>query len=174
MIGLNIYLCIVSSDQTMIQRIQTLYLALAFIALVLLFFIPLATFISEMAYLKLYLTGLINPTPDGAVPFPLTYFLPQVIAAVAIAILSITSVFLYKNRAKQMQFINISVMLNILLILAIMFVYIPLIERKTGIKPDFASGVGIYLPVVSLMFLVLANRAIKRDDRLVRSADRLR
>jgi uncharacterized oligopeptide transporter (OPT) family protein len=65
-------------------------------------------------------------------------------------------------------------MLNIAFILAVLFIYIPLVERKTGIKPDYAGGIGIYLPIVSLMFLVLANRAIKRDEKLVRSSDRLR
>ncbi|HNW54095.1 MAG TPA: DUF4293 family protein [Bacteroidales bacterium] len=32
----------------------------------------------------------------------------------------------------------------------------------------------MYLPLVALVFQVMANRAIKRDDKLVRSADRLR
>ena len=36
------------------------------------------------------------------------------------------------------------------------------------------KGVGIFLPVISIVFLVLANRAIKKDEDLVKSVDRLR
>ena len=158
----------------MIQRIQTIYLSLAIIALALLCFFPMASFFSEMAYLKFYLTGVKNMAPDGAVPMSIAYVSPLFLGALVIAILAGMTISLYKNRSKQIQLTNIAVMLNILFILAVLFVYIPLIERRTGIKPDYASSIGIYLPIVSLMFLVLANRAIKRDEKLVRSSDRLR
>jgi len=158
----------------MIQRIQTVYLSLAIIAMALLCFFPLATFFSEMAYLKFYITGVKNMAPDGAVPMSIAYVSPLFLGALVIAILAGMTISLYKKRPKQIQLTNIAVMLNILFILAVLFVYIPLIERRTGIKPDYASSIGIYLPIVSLMFLVLANRAIKRDEKLVRSSDRLR
>jgi hypothetical protein len=158
----------------MIQRIQTVYLAFAIVALALLFFFPMATFFSDLAYLKFYLTGIRNTAPGGEIPFGISYVIPLLIAVAVIAVLAGMSISLFKNRLKQIQLTNIAVMINILFILAVLFVYVPLIERKTGIKPDFANGIGIYLPTVSLMFLVLANRAIKRDEKLVRASDRLR
>ena len=167
------YICVFKFT-SMIQRIQTIYLSLAIIALALLCFFPMASFFSEMAYLKFYLTGVKNMAPDGAVPMSIAYVSPLFLGALVIAILAGMTISLYKNRSKQIQLTNIAVMLNILFILAVLFVYIPLIERRTGIKPDYASSIGIYLPIVSLMFLVLANRAIKRDEKLVRSSDRLR
>ena len=36
------------------------------------------------------------------------------------------------------------------------------------------KGIGIFLPVVSIVFLALANKAIKKDEDLVKSVDRLR
>ncbi|OSS38566.1 hypothetical protein C723_2549 [Christiangramia flava JLT2011] len=36
------------------------------------------------------------------------------------------------------------------------------------------KGIGMFLPIVSIVFLVLANKAIKRDEDLVKSVDRLR
>ena len=158
----------------MIQRIQTVYLSLAIIALSLLYFFPMAYFYSEKSCLRFYLTGVKNMAPDGAVPLSMGYISPLILCVLVIAILAGIAIAGYKNRPKQIQFTNIAVMLNILFILAIMFIYIPLIERRTGIKPDYASGMGIYLPIVSLMFLVLANRAIRRDEKLVRSSERLR
>lgn len=36
------------------------------------------------------------------------------------------------------------------------------------------KGIGMLLPIVSIVLLVLANRAIKKDEDLVKSVDRLR
>jgi hypothetical protein len=35
-------------------------------------------------------------------------------------------------------------------------------------------GVGLILPLLSIVCLFLANKAIRKDDKLIRSADRLR
>ncbi|NVO20267.1 MAG: DUF4293 domain-containing protein [Bacteroidetes bacterium] len=157
----------------MIQRIQTIYLSLAIIALGILFFFPLASFLSDLSYLKFYITGVKNMAPGGDVPLSMMYVLPLVLLVIAVLFISVMSLLQYKNRPRQIKFTSIAVMLNILAILAILFVYVPIIERKTGVKPDYGY-LGIYLPVISLLFLVLANMAIKRDEKLVRSSDRLR
>jgi len=49
-----------------------------------------------------------------------------------------------------------------------------MIEKKINIIPNYLDSIGIYLPLIALVFMVMANRAIKRDEKLVRSADRLR
>ena len=36
------------------------------------------------------------------------------------------------------------------------------------------KGIGMFLPVVSIILLALANKAIKKDEDLVKSADRIR
>jgi hypothetical protein len=36
------------------------------------------------------------------------------------------------------------------------------------------KGIGMFLPIVAIVFLVLANKAIKKDEDLVKSVDRLR
>jgi hypothetical protein len=33
---------------------------------------------------------------------------------------------------------------------------------------------GMYIPLISLIFLVLASRAIRKDEELIKSSDRLR
>jgi predicted branched-subunit amino acid permease len=35
-------------------------------------------------------------------------------------------------------------------------------------------GIGIMLPSISILFIILAIRGIKKDERLIKSADRLR
>jgi len=158
----------------MIQRIQTVYLSLSIIAIALLFFFPIAYFYSELASLRFYITGIKNMVPSGGLPFPVWFAAPLMVADLAVMALAAVTISLYKDRPRQIKLTNIAVMLNILFVLALLFIYIPMIEKHTLIKADYAGTFGIYLPIISLMFLVLASRSIKRDEKLVRSSDRLR
>jgi hypothetical protein len=140
----------------------------------LLFVFPLAQFFSETGAYVFSVTGLKNMVPDGANAFIPMIFLPILIVAVGIALLSLFTIFQYKNRSFQVKLTNIGVLAAIALIMGIFFLYIPMIEKKINIIPDYSKAFGIYLPLVALVFMVMANRAIKRDEKLVRSADRLR
>ena len=48
------------------------------------------------------------------------------------------------------------------------------IFRLSGETVVSEKGIGMLIPVFSIVFLVLANRAIKKDEDLVKSVDRLR
>jgi len=158
----------------MIQRIQTVYLSLAIIALSLVFAFPLAQFFAENGAYVFSITGLKNMVPGEPPAFQPMVFLPIVIVIAGIALLDLFTIFQYKNRELQVKLTNIAVLFTIALIMGIFFLYIPMIEKKINIIPDYRKAYGIYLPLVALVFQVMANRAIKRDDKLVRSADRLR
>jgi len=158
----------------MIQRIQTVYLSLAIIALSLVFAFPLAQFFAENGAYVFSITGLKNMVPGEPAAFQPMVFLPIVIVIAGIALLDLFTIFQYKNRALQVKLTNVAVLVTIALIMAIFFLYIPMIEKKINIIPDYRKAYGIYLPLVALVFQVMASRAIKRDDKLVRSADRLR
>ncbi len=158
----------------MIQRIQTLYLALAFIAISLLFAFPLAQFFSETGTYVFSITGLKNMVPGEPDAFNSKVFLPLIVVAVGIALLALFSIFQYKKRTLQVKLTSGGVFSSIALIMGIFFLYIPFIEKKINIVPNYLDSIGIYLPLVALVFFVMANRAIKRDEKLVRSADRLR
>jgi hypothetical protein len=158
----------------MIQRIQTVYLSLAFIAIALLFAFPLAQFFAENGAYVFSITGLKNMVPGDPPAFNSLIFLPMIIVTVGIGLLTLYTIFQFKNRSFQVKLTNIGVLTAIVLIMGIFFLYIPMIEKKINIIPDYSKAFGIYLPLVALVFLVMANRAIKRDEKLVRSADRLR
>lgn len=158
----------------MIQRIQTLYLMLAAAALALIFAFPLAQFFSETGTYYLTAIGLKNMVPGGSALFNPLIFLPMPILIAVILMITIYAILQFKKRALQITLVNIAVLLTAVLIAGIFFLYIPMIEKKTAIIPDYSSSFGVYVPLVALVFLVLATHAIKRDDRLVRSADRLR
>jgi hypothetical protein len=158
----------------MIQRIQTLYLSLAFIAIALLFAFPLAQFFSETGAYIFSVKGLENMVPGDPNAFNPMIFLPLIIVVIGLALLNLFTIFQFKNRSFQIKLTNIGVLTGIALIMGIFFLYIPMIEKKINIVPDYSKAFGIYLPLVALVFMVMANRAIKRDEKLVRSADRLR
>jgi amino acid transporter len=158
----------------MIQRIQTLYLAFAIVAMALLFAFPFAQFFAENGAFVFSVTGLKNMVPGDPATFNPMIFLPIIIVAVGILLIDLFTIFQYKDRAFQVKLTNIVVLSTIALIMGIFFLYIPMIEKKINIIPDYRKSFGIYMPLVALVFQVMANRAIKRDDKLVRSADRLR
>jgi len=93
-----------------------------------------------------------------------------VILFVFSATLSIITLFSYKKRKKQFVLNRLNIILN--LILLGLFVYRLL--NLSGESEISEKGIGMFLPVISIVFLSLANRAVKKDEDLVKSADRLR
>lgn len=159
----------------MIQRIQTVYLFLASIFLLLMFCFPLAEFYHELngAY-KLWIFGLQNMVPGGDIIISRIAFMPLVTVIILIAALLIFTIFKYNNRKLQMQITNSMVFLTILVVMAIFLLYIPFIEKGVNISPTYTNSFSIFLPLLSLVFMILAIRGIRKDEKKVRSVDRLR
>jgi hypothetical protein len=137
----------------MIQRIQTIYLILALVTSgILPFIFPLWTW------------------SDGKV----FYFMENQLYAILFGLstsLSLMSILFYKKRQHQFVIGRLNIILN--LILLGLFVYRSLnLSGETVIVSE--KGIGMFLPIISIVFLVLANKAIKKDEDLVKSVDRLR
>ncbi len=88
----------------------------------------------------------------------------------ASAFLSLVTIFRYKNRKSQFVLGRLNIILNFILLG--LFVYQSL--NLSGEADVSEKGIGILLPIFSIVFLVLANKAIKKDEDLVKSVDRLR
>jgi hypothetical protein len=85
-------------------------------------------------------------------------------------VLSIVSIVSFKKRQRQFVLNRLNVISNFVLLGV--FVYRSLsISGETLVSE---KGIGVLLPIISIVFLVLANKAIKRDEDLVKSVDRLR
>jgi len=137
----------------MIQRIQTIYLLLAFVVTgILPFLFPLWTM------------------SDGTDYFFMQnqfYIILQGLST-TFTVLSIVS---YKKRQNQFVIGRLNIILN--LILLGLFVYRSLnVSGETVLVSE--KGIGMFLPIVAIVLLVLANKAIKKDEDLVKSVDRLR
>lgn len=137
----------------MIQRIQTLYLALVVvISGVLPFVFPLWK--NESGTEKIFfLEDFASITLFG-----LSFTL------------ALVTIFTYKKRQNQFVLNRLNIILN--LILLGLFVYRSL--TLSGEETASEKGIGIFLPIAAVVCLVLANRAIKKDEELVKSVDRLR
>ena len=151
----------------MIQRIQSIYLFLASALLGGSVFSPLATADGDTAALAA--TG-DNFFADGVYKMP---EFPGWIALLAFAVLCITAIFLYKNRSNQMRLtmgIFLGTIVLIVCVAALGYYYAQ--RLPAGSAAHLALG-SAFAPL-SLPFLWLAYRAIGKDEKLVRSADRLR
>ncbi len=94
--------------------------------------------------------------------------------AIAAAVVAVIETFRFRNRLTQMKL----GLLNTLILAALLgtsFYYAAYVanEMIPG-TADYTYHAGFYMPVVALLLNALANRFIKRDEDLVRSADRLR
>jgi len=136
----------------MIQRIQTIYLTISLLA---------------MGALYLWFPTVI--TQDGTVVLERSQLLVSglIFASMALAVISILS---FKKRQTQFVFNRINIILNFVLLGV--FVYKSL--SLSGETLVSEKGIGVFIPIISIVFLVLANKAIKKDEDLVKSVDRLR
>ena len=158
----------------MFQRIQTVFMFLAFVAGILVFFFPLASYLSDFYYYKLYIYQLKSMTPDAEKLFGSFFTVPLMIINILIIGIIGTAIFLYKNRPRQIQMLKMAFFLEIILIALIFFYNAPAIQRKIQVSPDYTGEIGIYLPLIALLFIFLANRFILKDEKLVKSSDRIR
>lgn len=136
----------------MIQRIQTIYLLLAAVV---------SGGLTFVFHLWTNFNDALVFAKDNALYFGLF---------IASAALSLLSIFLFKNRKSQFILGRINIILNFILLG--LFVYQSLnLSGETNVSE---KGIGIFLPIISIVLLALANKAIKKDEDLVKSVDRLR
>ncbi|MCD6089893.1 MAG: DUF4293 domain-containing protein [Bacteroidales bacterium] len=160
----------------MIQRIQSVYLALVAIASTLMLIpfekMPLADFYGETISFHFHSLYIENLIPGETSPFSMYFTWPLVAALVLITFFALISIFLYKNRAKQMLWIKINIFISIILLGGFFFGYINTLEGKLGVQAIYHMN--SFLPALILLFLVLAFRSVKKDEKFVKSMDRLR
>ncbi len=144
----------------MLQRIQTVYLIFAAVISGVVAFI--APFWNEANGEMILLLDLLQDgrTYDRAIPF----------LFILSAIGSFVAVFTYKNRTRQIIINRINIVINFLL-LGIIVYHLLTLPGEIDISE---KGIGVFIPLVVIVFLALANKATLKDDKLVKSVDRLR
>ncbi len=159
----------------MIQRIQSIYLLISSVLLSYLFFIPVAEYVTESNdVLNLFCYAFIDTKVDQQVMVTV----PIVILLVITILLSLVTIFLYKNRRLQIRISIYNIVLMFGLTGIIYYYY------KTGILQlineqniTISAQKMLYsslIPIFAAFFTYLAYKKILKDDALVKSIDRLR
>ena len=143
----------------MIQRIQSIWLLLASAA--------------SLASMKLAfysgnkLSDLQNPnSPKTFASIDGMYNIVMNINTVAIGLICLIAIFLFKNRKLQMQFSALAIILESFLILQY--------QMSVGGFLEGNYAVGAILQPLVMLLLLLAIRGINKDNKLIQESDRLR
>lgn len=149
----------------MIQRIQSLWLLIA-------------SLISALLMIDWY-TGYVYkadvPHGLGAI---VTYLriadhFPSLLIAVVMVALPLVTIFFFKNRKRQRSLSRIALLTSIAFI-AVSLMHIENFKNTSPMPRNGSYRAGIVVPVIVIVFLFMAINGIKKDEKLVKSMDRLR
>ena len=157
----------------MIQRIQSVFLLLLALAMLSLLALPLWHKTDPLTNQELTLTAFGYVSKGVSLPASVGPVWLIGSLAAASAALAIFEIFQYRNRLRQLLLGTV----NLLLITATLgaeYLFYSKGEQLLNIKLEGQLMMAFYLPTLALVLNLLANRFIRRDEQLVRSADRLR
>ncbi len=141
----------------MIQRIQSVYLLLAVVAGY------------EMISLPLYKATLVSGVETT---FLATESLLLFALSIVAGLLALVTIFLFKNRKLQLKLSVLGVFLSAGLIALVVYQF-----GTFGKTPDVAKtsyAWGSLLPIAMFILFILAWGNIRKDEKLIKSLDRLR
>ncbi len=145
----------------MIQRAQSIFLLIAAIAFALLFQFPFA--ISDIA----------NEGFLADKDFDVFDHIALMILSGLAAVLSLISIFLFKKRKMQIRMTYLGMIVGISVLItagAIFYEQAIIVFEQTAIH----QRLGLYLPIIGLVMGIFAIRFIRKDEKIVKSMDRLR
>ncbi len=143
----------------MIQRIQSIYLFIAsLVSGGLVFVFNLWSNLKE----QIFALDLLMRESFLLKVIPLLFLLS--------AVVSFLDIFLFKNRKLQFVIGRLIILINLFLLGLLIYVSLTLPGEISISK----KGIGMFLPILVVLLIVLANKAIKKDEDLVKSVDRLR
>lgn len=154
----------------MIQRIQSLYLIIAGVFVSVLFFVPVAVLSGKEGNLYLvYLSGVVSEGTSNRATIAESW--PLLIYASVVLIFLVSIIFLFRNRMLQIRLSYVA-LVNLLVLAALIFFYVWKSQNSLG--GIYSMKIYFSFTFVSAVFVYLAIRGIAKDDKLVKSIDRIR
>ena len=152
----------------MIQRVQSIWLLLASLTLFLLLLFPIVNKQVGGAEYSLLVTGLYQKV--NGVSTRITSYIPLFTSTIVIALLALINIFNFKNRSLQKTISTI-----IMILIAGLSFWVNIVAQQIpGGTTGASFGAGAFLPVLAIIWSFLAVRGIRKDEQLIKSADRLR
>ena len=94
------------------------------------------------------------------------------ILAVLLILMPLVTIFLYKNRSTQKNLIWLGILLDIVFVV---MMYFQVEDLKTAnLQSNITFKLGAIFPVLYIILLVMAYNGIRKDQKLIKSVDRLR
>jgi hypothetical protein len=153
----------------MIQRVQSLFMLISIFSIIATFFVPIGTMADEASIMQMTPYGVQEPESGLRLANNNYYFYAPLTVALVLTIRALLS---FKNRKSQILSLKFSFLL-FAATFVLMALYVNDVQGALqGMK--FALGVGFFLPLVAIALNWLAARAIKKDEELVKSVDRIR
>lgn len=118
--------------------------------------------------------------PSLTVPMPQLHTLsaanyyPLLVIAGFMTVLPLVAIFFFMDRKRQRQIATLSIIASAAFAVTLFIKIANINGSNPGIMSQQYGVLGALLPVVSIVFLILAVRGIKSDEKLIRSVDRLR
>lgn len=147
-----------------IQRIQSVYLLIAVILMAVFAFFPALTF--ELGGRE-FVYGALAAGKVGV-----THIDPlMLMLVILICLLAFIDIFLYKNLQRQMTVCFVDIIIGLAMLVAI-GIEAFIVSGKEGLTLTWQWYLA--LPILSIIFLMLAHKAMSRDKKMLRDSDRLR
>lgn len=157
----------------MIQRIQTVYLAIAIILLsTVTIGLELFSYVGENGSYVISSFGISELDAGGKLVHQTNY--PVYIGLIALILLSFICLMSYKDLKRQFKLGRTIFYLYLLMVIVLLIISVfgdSILEIENSKRH---LGLGFFLFVAGFPFTFLANTGIKRDKRLLESVDRLR
>ena len=157
----------------MIQRVQSLFLLVAAVAAIAVLFIPIGNII-DVSGLCLYQYDAFSLKKEGVGIMSTLYI--AILWGVS-AILSIVTIFMFKNRALQVRLNGVNMLVMLAALITMLYIYPNFVfEKRQFVTSSSVLDFNrlILISLVPAVSLYLANMFIKKDEKKVRAADRLR
>ena len=157
----------------MIQRIQTVYLLLVAILMTLAAVLPVAEYfdIAKNIVYQLDMRGFVQLNPDRSFLSAISTN-PSTFIYGIILVVTIMTIFKYKNRKQQFRLCTINFILILVYTIVLAVVIFMGKSKLTG--TELTVKIPAVFSLVALILNYLAMRGIAKDENLVKSMDRLR
>jgi hypothetical protein len=153
------------------QRIQTLYLSIAILINLGAYLVTVAQFQLEEQLHDFSLYGLIDANTGEVLYSTVSLSVLNMFSI----LVSLVVIFMFKKRQLQIKLSQLNLFIQVIFVAAIFFM---VDSAAAGLNLDteihLEYGTGILLAILPLIFIYLAIRAIKKDEALIRAADRIR
>ncbi len=150
---------------------QSLYLTIVFTLILVMLFVPLAIFVDQSGNLyQLLYKGIYKYSSVGWIKVESSILTVSLI--IASLIISVISIFLFKNRKVQIRVCWILILVLVLIAGDLYLVYNSAWQHFSTVKSNLSLT--SIIPLISIVLTYLAIIAIKKDEELVKSIDRIR